>query len=72
MSEIEALQNAANATNLKGLVVHEYLHQDKRKSIKKYFVKLANNGTISPILDYEQMNHFLLGMISMNKIINKQ
>jgi hypothetical protein len=71
MNEIEALQNAANATNLEGIVVHEYLIQDKRKSIKRYFVNLTNHGTISPNLDYEQMNHYLLGMIRMNKIINK-
>lgn len=62
-TEIQALQNAA--TEL-GLTIHEKFMEDKRKSVKKYF---AQNGieTVSPVLDYEQLNHFLLGWIRCEK-----
>lgn len=56
-TEIQSLQNAANDLEL---FVHEKFNQDKRQTIKKYF--LTQNGTtVSPVLDYEQMNCFLLG-----------
>lgn len=57
MTEIEALKNAANDLEL---FVHEKFTQDKRKTVKTYF--LTQNGTtVSPVLDYENMNCFLLG-----------
>lgn len=57
MREIEALQNAANDL---GLVIIAKFEQDKRKTIGKYFATL--NGTcVSPVLDYNQLNSFLLG-----------
>ena len=59
MKEINALQNAANGI---GIVIHEKIEQDKRKTIIRFFA--AYNGvSVSPVLDYEQMNHFLLGWI---------
>ena len=57
MTEIEALQNAGNVS---GLIIHEWIHDDKRKTIKKYFAQKGGT-TVSPTLDYEQLNHFLLG-----------
>lgn len=59
ITELEALQNAANTA---GLTIHERYQPDKRKKTKMYF---ANKGdeTVSPVLDYEQLNHFLLGWI---------
>lgn len=71
MNELQSLQNAADATNLEGIKVHEYLTNDKRKTTKKYFANVPNNGTISPILDYEQMNYFLHGMIKYKHLTNK-
>jgi len=57
MNHLEPLQNAADSNGLK---VHEDLTQDKRKKIPKFFVSL-NGISISPVLDYENMNHFILG-----------
>lgn len=57
ISELEALQNAATGC---GLTVYEKPAYDKRKTIKKYFANLGNE-TVSPVLDYEQLNHFILG-----------
>jgi len=61
ITEIEALQNSANTLEL---TIYEKPQDDKRKTIKKYFaVKNGdkNGESVSPILDYEQMNYFLLG-----------
>ena len=60
ITEIEALQNAANSCNIEALKVNTKYFEDKRKSIQKYFLTI-NGVSISPILDYEQMNHFILG-----------
>ena len=56
-TEIESLQNAANDLNL---TIHEYYTNDKRRTAKKYFANKGNE-TVSPVLDYEQLNCFLLG-----------
>lgn len=66
MTEHEALQNAANACEL---FVHQKHTQDKRNTIKKFF--LTQNGiTVSPVLDYENMNHFILGWLNCIKHSN--
>lgn len=67
MKQIEALQNAVNYANLPGLSVHEKYFEDKRKTTKKYYLNF-NNGTISPVLDYENINHFILGFSKAKKI----
>lgn len=56
-NELEALQNAASVSNL---VINENFTQDKRVKIKKYFATL-NGLSVSPTLEYNLMNHFLLG-----------
>ena len=67
MTEHEALQNAANDLEL---FVHEKHTQDKRKTVKMFF--LTQNGTtVSPTLDYENMNHFILGWRNSIKYSNK-
>lgn len=59
INELQALQNAANDI---GLTIYEKPLHDKRRTVGRYF---ANKGdeTVSPVLDYEQLNHFLLGWI---------
>lgn len=56
-TEIQSLQNAADDL---GLIIYEKLTQDKRKTIKNYFAQKGSQ-TVSPVLDYENLNHFLLG-----------
>lgn len=58
MTELQALQNATNGLN--GIEVYEKHMDDKRKTITRFFAS-KNGTTISPVLDYDQMNHFLLG-----------
>lgn len=65
-TEIESLQNAANDL---GIVIHQKQYEDKRQKIKKYFAQMGVK-TVSPVLDYENMNHFLLGWRNCLKHLN--
>jgi hypothetical protein len=56
-TELKALQNAANDLNL---TIREFYQQDKRKTINKFYA-CSGNISISPVLDYDELNHFLLG-----------
>ena len=59
LTELQALQNAANFFNG---IVHEYYQEDKRRTTKKFYLTLWGSSLrTSPVLDYEQMNHFILG-----------
>lgn len=63
-SERMTLQNAANNIEC---YVHIKKDEDKRKTVNKYF--LTRNGeTVSPDLDYNQMNHFILGWLEGQKL----
>jgi hypothetical protein len=64
MTEIQALQNFGDNLNIE---IREMMAGDKRKTIKKY-IAISNGASISPQLDYEQMNHFLLGYSRALKI----
>ena len=67
MEEIQALQNAADSVQLSGLQVHEKIFEDKRKS-KKYFLQYGKN-TLSPVLDYSNLTHFILGIKRAKEIL---
>lgn len=67
MKEIDALQNAADSI---GLTIHEKATDDKRKTVKHYFAQ-GESETVSPVLDYDQMNHFILGWWKCMKYINR-
>ena len=62
----EALENALNSFGLNNLTIHPKISVDKREKTPKFFL---NNGfqTISPVLDYENMNCFILGIGASKK-----
>lgn len=68
-TELEALQNFVTNIETPELSIHEYLFNDKRRTTKKYFLQLGK-ATISPTLDYENMNHFLLGFNRAKELFN--
>ena len=70
MEEIQALQNAADSVKLPGLQVHAKIFEDKRKS-KKYFLQYGKN-TLSPVLDYSNMNSFILGINRAKEILTSK
>ena len=63
----EALENALNSFGLNNLTVYLKISEDKREKKPKFFL---NNGfkTISPVLSYENMNCFIMGMGTMQKL----
>lgn len=67
MTQLQALNNAANNSNL-SLRVYEMPMLDKRKSVKKFFLQIGIK-TISPVLNYENMNHFILGFLRAEEIL---
>jgi len=61
-NELTALQNFADNFDLK---VKLFFEQDKRKKTK--FVLTSQDTFISPKLNYDKMNHFLLGILNCKK-----
>jgi len=61
MKALIALNNAVLNSNIEGLQLHEKHQEDKRKTVKTYFLTFYGTS-ISPCLDYENMNHFILGV----------
>ncbi len=59
MTALEALQNMATHADSR-IVVHVSPQEDKRRTVPKFFAQLGNK-TISPVLEYGHLNHFLLG-----------
>ena len=66
-TELEALNNAVSYFGLKNVILHEKQYSDKRKKVSKFFLQ-DGAKTISPVLDYNEMNHFILGMGAMQKL----
>ena len=63
----EALENALNSFGLTNLTVYLKLSEDKREKKPKFFLNFGFK-TISPVLSYENMNNFILGMGASKKI----
>jgi len=65
--KLQALQMMANSAN-SGITVHLIPnYDDKRRTVPKFCANIGN-VTISPTLDYSNLNHFLLGYSSAAKI----
>ena len=63
----EALENALNSFGLTNLTLYLKISVDKREKKPKFYL---NNGfhTISPVLDYENMNCFIMGIAASKRI----
>lgn len=70
-TELQSLQNAVNSSKIEGLNVYEKYTQDKRKTVKMFFLQMGT-CSIGPVLDYSNMNHFILGFSKANDLINKK
>ena len=64
-------QYLQNAANICGLIIVNYNYQDKRKN-SKFVAKLPDGYSISPTLNYNEMNHFLLGFNECQRRNNKR
>ena len=65
----EALENALNSFGLTNLTIYPKISEDKRLKTPKFFLNYGFQ-TISPVLSYENMNSFIMGM-GANKRISK-
>ena len=59
--QMEALENALNSFGFKNLTLYPKISEDKRKKVSKFFLQQGVK-TISPVLSYENMNSFIMGM----------
>ena len=66
-TKLEALNNGLIYFGLKNVILHEKQYRDKRKQVSKFFLQ-DGAKIISPVLDYNEMNHFILGMGTMQKL----
>jgi hypothetical protein len=67
-NELTALQNFEKNLNSEfnlNIKIKLWYHQDQRKKAK--FILTKNDTSISPALNYDNMNHFLLGIMSSKK-----
>ena len=69
ITQLEALNNALSYFGLKNIILHEKQYSDKRKKVSKFFLQQGEKR-ISPLLNYNEMNHFILGMGTMQKLTN--
>ena len=63
----EALENALNSFGLTNLTLYPKISVDKREKKPKFFLNFGVQ-TISPVLDFENMNCFIMGMGAYKRI----
>ena len=68
-TQLDALNNALNYFGFKNINLHEKQYSDKRKRVSKFFLQQGAK-TISPVLNYNEMNHFILGMGAVKVLTN--
>ena len=70
-TQLDALNNSLSYFGLKNVILHEKQYSDKRNKVSKFFLQQGAKA-ISPVLNYNEMNHFILGMGTMQRLtINK-
>ena len=66
-TQLDALNNSLSYFGLKNINLYEKQYSDKRKKVSKFFLQQGAE-TISPVLDYENMNYFIMGMGASKRI----
>ena len=69
ITQLEALNNALQYLGLKNINLHEKQYNDKRKKVSKFFLQQGVK-TISPVLNYNEMNCFIFGIGAMQNLTN--
>ena len=69
--QLDALNNALNYFGFKNINLHEKQYSDKRKKVSKFFLQQGAE-TISPVLNYNEMSGFILGIGTMKKLRNNK
>ena len=66
-TQLDALNNSISYFGFKNINLHEKQYSDKRKKVSKFFLQ-DGAKTISPVLNYNEMNNFILGMRTMQNL----
>ena len=66
-TQLDALNNSLSYFGFKNINLRQKQYSDKRKKVSKFFLQQGAK-TISPVLDYNEMNHFILGMATMQNL----
>ena len=66
-TQLDALNNSLSYFGFKNINLHEKQYSDKRKKVSKFFLQ-DGAKTISPVLNYNEMNNFILGMRTMQNL----
>ena len=70
-TKLEALNNSLSYFGFKNINLYEKQYNDKRKKVSRFFLQQGEKR-ISPLLNYHEMNCFISGMGTMQKLtINK-
>lgn len=69
--QMEALNNALNSFGLTNLTLYPKISEDKRNKVSKFFLQQGVK-TISPVLNYNEMNCFILGMGAVKELTNNK
>lgn len=68
--QFESLNNAVINSGIEGLKLHHAFEEDKRKTVPMFYITY-NGISISPSkMDYNNCNHFLLGISTMKEKIS--
>ena len=70
-AQLEALNNSLSYFGFKNINLYEKQYNDKRKKVSKFFLQQGENR-ISPVLNYNEMNNFILGMGTMERLRNNK
>ena len=69
IKQLDALNNSLSYFGSKNINLYEKQYSDKRKKVSKFFLQQGAK-TISPVLTYNEMNNFILGMRTMQNLTN--
>ena len=70
-TQLDALNNSLSYFGFKNINLYEKQYSDKRKKVSKFFLQQGSK-TISPVLNYNEMNNFILGMEAMQNLTNNK
>ena len=68
-TQLDALNNALNYFGFKNINLYEKQYSDKRKKVSKFFLQQGEKR-ISPVLNFNEMNCFILGMAAIKELTN--
>ena len=68
-TQLDALNNSLSYFGFKNINLYEKQYSYKRKKVSKFFLQQGAK-TISPVLNYNEMHGFILGMGTMQNLTN--